>query len=208
VQLAIGTGIEFKVTGGRGERFVVDFKAPDHDGQAGKFDTATYSDVADAFTGSTDQSGFTIRDMTPVAPSFPVAASTITVSRVFYDGGGVFVSAFDATVAFGNVGTLRAHYEALRPQNVPTAYDDHYAARAGSVLRIAARGVLTNDRDPEGGQLTAQVWPGTTNVTLDADGSFVYRAPTTPRIDGFNYQAVDPTGRRSSPATVFIDVVG
>jgi Big-like domain-containing protein len=93
----------------------------------------------------------------------------------------------------------------------PTVVGDEYNSTEGHDRTLAvdaANGVLQNDRDPEGGQLTASEASGPPNgtVTINADGSFTYN----PDVnffgdDRFSYRATDPTGK-SSTATVTIHV--
>lgn len=93
----------------------------------------------------------------------------------------------------------------------PVALGDEYKTIEGfeHTLNVSAsEGVLQNDRDPEGGTLTAMNAsdPPHGGVALVNDGSFSY----TPEggffgDDRFTYQAADPTGKKSS-ATVIIHV--
>lgn len=87
--------------------------------------------------------------------------------------------------------TLNAVYGS---NNSPVAFPDSYSTPANTPLTVAARGVLTNDSDPDGSTLTAVIDAQPTNgtVTLNANGSFVY----TPNsgflgIDSFSYHAND-----------------
>ncbi len=90
----------------------------------------------------------------------------------------------------------------------PTATDDTYTTDEGTPLNAAASGVLGNDNDPEGAQMTAildtDVASGT--LTLNPDGSFNY----TPNAgfegqDTFTYHA-DDGASDSNIATVTITV--
>ncbi|WP_209020536.1 LamG-like jellyroll fold domain-containing protein [Nocardioides sp. 1609] len=90
----------------------------------------------------------------------------------------------------------------------PVAVDDAYSTDEGTVLEVAAPGVLANDTDTEGATLTAAIGtqPAHGDVTLDADGSFTY----TPDAaffgtDTFTYTAKDAS-KTSAPATVTITV--
>lgn len=87
-------------------------------------------------------------------------------------------------------------------RNPPEANPDSYVTRQNVMLRVAAPGVLANDRDPDGDPLTAILLakPAHGWLSLDADGSFVY----FPDVgytgeDGFTYQASD--GGQESAAT-------
>ena len=93
----------------------------------------------------------------------------------------------------------------------PTAASDRYDTIEGfnHTLTVgAASGVLQNDTDPDGDQLTAEMTNGPDHGTaaLDPDGSFTY----TPEAsffgeDQFTYRASDGSGS-SSTATVTINV--
>ena len=94
----------------------------------------------------------------------------------------------------------------------PTAVSDEYATLEGGDHTLAvgaAGGVLQNDRDPEGGSLTASDAsdPPNGRVSLNPDGSFDY-TPASGFFgdDHFTYQANDPSGS-SSTATVTIHVL-
>jgi hypothetical protein len=94
----------------------------------------------------------------------------------------------------------------------PLAASDEYTTREGGdhTLTISpAVGVLQNDRDPEGGTLTASDAsdPANGRVSLQSDGSFNYTpAPNFFGDDHFTYRANDPAGS-SSTATVTIHVL-
>jgi Big-like domain-containing protein len=94
----------------------------------------------------------------------------------------------------------------------PTAVGDEYTTLEGGdhVLSVSsAGGVLQNDRDPEGGSLTASDAsdPPNGRVTLNPDGSFSY-TPASGFFgdDRFTYRAKDPSGS-SSTATVTVHVL-
>ena len=91
--------------------------------------------------------------------------------------------------------------------NPPVAVDDSYRVSENTMLAVSL-GVLLNDIDPEGTQMTATLteYPGHGTVTLDSDGSLMY----TPDvdfygIDSFTYAACDPYACGNS-ATVTIEV--
>lgn len=77
---------------------------------------------------------------------------------------------------------------------LPVAANDSYTVSAGSVLNIAAPGVLANDADPDGSALTAVLvaGPGHGALTLNANGSFSY-APAAgySGADSFSYRGSD-----------------
>ena len=82
----------------------------------------------------------------------------------------------------------------------PVANNDSYSVAENMTLTIAAPGVLGNDADTDGGNLTALLVSGPAHgsLNLNANGGFSY-APTTNYIgvDTFTYQASDGT---SAPA--------
>ncbi|HUL00881.1 MAG TPA: cadherin-like domain-containing protein, partial [Nitrospirota bacterium] len=90
----------------------------------------------------------------------------------------------------------------------PVAVNDSYSANQGTPLTVVAPGVLSNDTDPQGKALTAQLVSGPDNgtLTLNTDGSFTY-TPVTNYVgnDSFTYQANDGTAN-SNIATVSITV--
>jgi len=76
----------------------------------------------------------------------------------------------------------------------PVAVDDSYSATAGAALAINAPGVLANDSDPDGDELTtALVSPAQFGMVLfNADGSFTY-TPDDSSVtqDSFTYRDSD-----------------
>ena len=76
----------------------------------------------------------------------------------------------------------------------PVAADDAYSANQGQMLSVASPGVLANDTDPNGYNLTAIQVTGPANgtLTLAANGSFVY-SPNAAIVgdDSFSYKAHD-----------------
>lgn len=93
----------------------------------------------------------------------------------------------------------------------PVAADDEYNSTEGfeNTLSVSASdGVLRNDRDPEGGPLTARNAsnPPHGKVTLRSDGSFTYNSdPSFYGDDRFTYRVEDAQGK-SSTGTVTIHV--
>ena len=91
----------------------------------------------------------------------------------------------------------------------PVATDDAYLVAEDQTLnRGVGNGVLSNDTDPDGDPLTAQLVSGPTHGTLNlnANGSFMYTpAANFNGPDTFTYEADDGTSS-SPPATVTITV--
>src|SRR5207244_2006613 len=93
--------------------------------------------------------------------------------------------------------------------DAPVAVNDSYVVNEDTVLTVAAQGVLTNDIDVDGGQLSAIVASTTAHgtVTLNANGSFTYSANTNYHgPDSFTYRATDGVAT-SAVATVSITVL-
>ena len=93
---------------------------------------------------------------------------------------------------------------------VPKAQPDRFQASAGKPLSVPPAGVLANDRDPDGDELTAalQDRPQKGKVDLRPDGSFTYRAKKKAKgTDSFTYRAQDASGLNAS-ATVAITIRG
>ena len=95
-----------------------------------------------------------------------------------------------------------------RVNDPPAATDDAYSTAEDTPRTVPAPGVLGNDSDPDGDQLTAVVasGPGHGSLTLRADGSFAYTpAADFNGTDTFTYRASDDT-LNSNLATVTITV--
>ena len=92
----------------------------------------------------------------------------------------------------------------------PTAANDAYSLAEGvdELVVDADDGVLANDTDPDGTDLTAELVDDVSNgtLTLNADGSFTYEPDSGfSGTDTFTYSASDGF-KTSSPATVSIAV--
>jgi VCBS repeat-containing protein len=88
----------------------------------------------------------------------------------------------------------------------PVAVNDAYTLNQGAALSVpAVDGVLKNDTDIDGPNLTATVVraPATGTLTLNPDGSFTYTpSPSFAGQDNFTYRASDGAGGVSNVATV------
>jgi VCBS repeat-containing protein len=115
-----------------------------------------------------------------------------------FEGDDAFTYQLNDGLANSNVATVALHVSApvtTPPSNTrPTSANDVYTVTSGSTLNIPAAGVLGNDVDAEGSDLTASLFGPTLNGTIafNADGSFSY----TPNagfegIDAFMYSAFD-----------------
>lgn len=78
--------------------------------------------------------------------------------------------------------------------------DGPFVNTVGTNINITAPGILANDQDVDGDDLTA-VLEGTApaGLTLNADGSFVYTGTSSAT---FEYTAIDGNGGSSAPVTV------
>jgi FtsP/CotA-like multicopper oxidase with cupredoxin domain len=95
----------------------------------------------------------------------------------------------------------------VNPVNdAPVAANDAYSVPAGTMLNVAAPGVLGNDSDVDGGALSAVNASALAGLALNPDGSFSYVAPATAGSYGFTYQASDGSAT-SAAATVTITVI-
>jgi VCBS repeat-containing protein len=103
------------------------------------------------------------------------------------------------------------HRSVSPPTAQLTANPDAYAAGQGKALAVvAAKGVLVNDRDPQGKPLIALLAanPRHGTLTFNADGSFTYTNDGTGAAsDSFTYQASNGTAL-SNIATVTITIGG
>jgi VCBS repeat-containing protein len=92
--------------------------------------------------------------------------------------------------------------------NPPVAVNDAYITNEDTALNVAAPGVLTNDTDPNGDNLTAVKVsdPAHGMVTLNSNGSFIY-TPTANYngTDSFTYRANDGQAN-SNTATITITI--
>ena len=109
--------------------------------------------------------------------------------RAFAAGASVAVLALVALVP----GSLAASPRLLGI-GVPLASNDSYGTPAQTTLVVPAPGVLANDTDLLGTNLTAQLKTKTShgNLTLSANGGFTYQPDGGfSGVDTFTYQAVD-----------------
>lgn len=107
----------------------------------------------------------------------------------------------------GGVGSAPATVSlTVNPVNdVPVALGDVYSVAEGTLLNVAAPGVLGNDSDVDGNALTAVNPSALAGLTFNPDGSFSYNAATAGSYS-FTYQASDGIDT-SAAATVAITVL-
>ncbi len=129
-------------------------------------------------------------------------------ARAPYLSGGIGIAMW----TFNDVTTMSVDdvlVSSMAANQAPVAVNDTYSTNQNSAVTTVAPGVLSNDSDPEGGTLTAQLVTGTSHgtLTLNANGSFTY-TPTTGYTgsDSFTYRASDGT-LNSSSATVTITIL-
>ena len=146
------------------------------------------------------------------------------------DGTGHIHDVFTYAESDGLGGTATAQLDVAVAVN-PVAGADNASDLEGQTITAAAPGVLTNDTDPGGAQLTVTsvsdttsgtVTPGTAlagafgSLTLNADGSYTYAADNTAAIDAapagthaldvFTYvESNGTTGTASATLTIEID---
>jgi VCBS repeat-containing protein len=134
---------------------------------------------------------------TPVANANGSATITVTVQ----DNGGTLQGGADTTSRTFNVNVSAVN-------DPPVAVNDSYAVSGNSTLTVSAPGLLANDADVEGNQLTATLVTNPSNgaLSLNTDGSFTYTpAANASGTDSFTYRATD--GQLSSDvATVQLTV--
>jgi VCBS repeat-containing protein len=134
-------------------------------------------------------------------------AFTYTPDANFNDTDSFIYRASDGT-AQSNPATVTITVSASN--DAPSATADAYSTGEDTALTVNAPGVLTNDSDPDGNQLSAVLGSGPSHGTLalNANGSFLY-TPTADYdgSDSFTYRASDGT-LTSNLATVTLTVSG
>jgi VCBS repeat-containing protein len=94
--------------------------------------------------------------------------------------------------------------------NAPIAQNDSYSVAAGGLLKISIPGILANDYDPDGDDLTINLIEDVNDgtLTLYDDGSFEYESDADEAgEDWFTYNVIDSNGTASTNATVLINLV-
>jgi hypothetical protein len=115
-----------------------------------------------------------------------------------------------ATNTFGKFATQPFSIVVADANDPPVAQNNAYSMIWGSILNVAAPGVLANDSDPDAGDtLTAVSFSAPSDGTLtpnaNGDGGFSFMTATT-GTKTFTYQARDSSGATSNVATVSITV--
>ncbi len=92
--------------------------------------------------------------------------------------------------------------------SAPVANDETYTVRQGKTLNVSAPGVLANDTDPSGAQLSAasSVAPLHGTLVLDPTGAFTYaNNGSSALVDSFKYKASNGSAT-SNEATATINI--
>jgi hypothetical protein len=142
-----------------------------------------------------------------------IAAETLTLlNPTAGDRLGASVAARLTTIIAGAPGVAAETGAAYTFKNnrVPMPVIDSYTTPYNTMLSVAAPGVLENDTDPDGDDLTAVPASGDTQrgglYTLQADGAFTYQPPTDySGADSFIYTATDDFGL-SAQQTVLLSI--
>jgi hypothetical protein len=116
----------------------------------------------------------------------------------------------DGTPSLWDTATVTITVAAGTGNEAPLAEDDAYDAFEDTQLDVAAPGVLDNDGDPDGDDVSISEYtqPGHGSLTLDADGSFSYMPEAHfSGVDTFTYTLCDDgTPMLCDTATVTITV--
>jgi VCBS repeat-containing protein len=113
----------------------------------------------------------------------------------------------DLAVASTNIDKVSVLLNSTVTNRAPTPAADSYSTAEDTALTVAAPGVLGNDSDPDGDQLTAALvsGPGHGTLALNANGSFTYTpAANYNGTDSFTYKVND--GTVTANATVSLNV--
>jgi len=147
-----------------------------------------------SISSGTLPTGLSLNNATGVISGTPAAAGSATFTVQVRDAGGSTAT--------------RSLTIIISDNQPPVAASDSYLTIANTSLNLAAPGVLSNDTDPEGSTLTAQLESGPSNgiLTLNSNGSFVYTpTPNYTGSDSFTYRARDGT-LASGVATAVITI--
>ncbi|MCD6706871.1 MAG: S8 family serine peptidase [Thiobacillus sp.] len=148
--------------------------------------------------------------MALLAEAFPSASIGQIEAALTASAQDLGVAGEDNSYGYG-LADVEAAYRQLSaaPSNqAPFASGDAWSMEAGTTLDVAAPGVLGNDGDADGDQLTAvlDAGPASGSLALNGDGSFSYTPDAGfAGTDSFAYRAFDGA-LHSDPATVSITV--
>ena len=105
------------------------------------------------------------------------------------------------------IATVTIIVKPIGENNPPIAQNDSYSVVAGGMLSVSAPGILTNDYDPDGDNVSINLVEDVSNgeLIIYPDGSFTYESyADTPEEDFFIYNLSDPDEAVSNNATVII----
>jgi VCBS repeat-containing protein len=119
----------------------------------------------------------------------------------------LFERGLHAVWVHGTPAELFFRFDLRTTSEAPVAANDAYAVRQGKSLVVDAPGVLENDTDADGDDLSAKLVAPAAHgtLTLSPDGSFVYNNNGVLGGDGFDYKASDGAAD-SNAARVTINV--
>src|SRR5262249_10241248 len=120
-----------------------------------------------------------------------------------------FFNSLENTLTSAIKPKLEVEYTGGNSSNPPTATNDSYSVNEDTTLSVAAPGILTNDSDPDGDALSADLvtLPAhSSSFSFSSNGSFTYRPLANFNgTDSFTYKASDGN-LQSGTATVTITV--
>jgi hypothetical protein len=96
------------------------------------------------------------------------------------------------------------------PDGTPVASNDHFTTKYQTNFSLNAPGVLANDHDPQQDSLQAKLLTGPSKgiAGISSDGQLSFLPPAHFAGDlTFTYEAIDPAGNHSKPATVTMTVL-
>jgi VCBS repeat-containing protein len=174
-------------------------------------DTALTVDAPGVLANDTDPDGDTLSAVAGSGPSHGTLSRNANGSFTYtpaadYHGTDSFTYRASDGTAESSPTTVTITVSAVN--DTPTAANDAYSTGEDTALTVATPGVLANDGDPDGTQLSAVLVSGPSRgtLTLNPDGSFTYTpAADVSGGDSFTYRASDGT-LTSGPATVTLTV--
>ncbi|NNF63954.1 MAG: tandem-95 repeat protein [Acidimicrobiia bacterium] len=117
---------------------------------------------------------------------------------------------FNYTITDGSLNDSALVTVSVIDQNsMPNAVDDSYSVFEDQTLEVAAPGVLANDSDGDGDDLTVSVLvpPSKGTLSLNSDGSFTYEPnPDFNGEDQFAYEVNDGAGEANSTSSATVTI--
>jgi VCBS repeat-containing protein len=174
-------------------------------------DTALTVAAPGVLANDTDPDGDTLSAVAGSGPSHGTLSRNANGSFTYtpatnYNGSDAFTYRTSDGTAESSPATVTITVTAVN--DTPTAAIDTYTTAEDTALTMSAPGVLGNDSDPDGNQLSAVLGSGPSHgtIALNANGSFTYTpAANYNGSDSFTYRASDGT-LTSNLATVTITV--